>query len=498
METITIQKKNEVFLNIQTDPSIEMELSEHFQFFVPGYKFMPAYRNRMWDGKIRLFDSRKKTLYCGLHKYLHEFCDVRDYKLEVIESPQYGALESSLSPDLEGLLSKISLSVNGGDIIPRQYQLEGLSHTLSQEKSLLLSPTASGKSLIIYLAIRYYLDVFDGNVLLIVPTTSLVEQMYSDFGDYSRKDTWSYEENCHRIYSGREKIGVQQRVIISTWQSIYKLPASWFNSFGMVIGDEAHNFKAKSLTSILEKCTEAKYRIGTTGTLDGTQTHQLVLEGLFGPVYKVTTTKELMDSDDLAQLNIDILILKYKEEYCKQIVKEKYQQELDFIVRYEPRNNFISNLALDQKGNTLILFNYVDKHGKPLHSLLQKKMPDNRKLFYVSGETDVDTRESVREITEKEKDAIIVASIGTFSTGINIRNLHNIIFASPSKSQIRVLQSIGRGLRKSEDGTDTKIYDIADDLHWKTQKNYTLQHAAERIKIYSKERFNYKMYDVNI
>ena len=498
METITIQKKNEVFLNIQTDASIEMELSEHFQFFVPGYKFMPAYRNRMWDGKIRLFDSRKKTLYCGLHKYLREFCDVRDYKLEVIESPQYGALESSLEPNLEGLLSNLSLSVNGADIIPRQYQLEGLSHTLSQEKSLLLSPTASGKSLIIYLAIRYYLDVFDGNVLLIVPTTSLVEQMYSDFGDYSRKDTWSYEENCHRIYSGREKIGVQQRVIISTWQSIYKLPASWFNSFGMVIGDEAHNFKAKSLTSILEKCTEAKYRIGTTGTLDGTQTHQLVLEGLFGPVYKVTTTKELMDNDDLAQLNIDILILKYKEEYCKQIVKEKYQQELDFIVRYEPRNNFISNLALDQKGNTLILFNYVDKHGKPLHSLLQTKMPDKRKLFYVSGETDVDTRESVREITEKEKDAIIVASIGTFSTGINIRNLHNIIFASPSKSQIRVLQSIGRGLRKSEDGTDTKIYDIADDLHWKTQKNYTLQHAAERIKIYSKERFNYKMYDVNI
>jgi superfamily II DNA or RNA helicase len=498
METITIQKKNEVFLNIQTDPSIEMELSEHFQFFVPGYKFMPAYRNRMWDGKIRLFDSRKKTLYCGLHKYLREFCDVRDYNLEVIESPQYGTLESSLEPNLEGLLSNLSLSVNGVDIIPRQYQLEGLSHTLSKEKSLLLSPTASGKSLIIYLAIRYYLDVFDGNVLLIVPTTSLVEQMYSDFGDYSRKDTWSHEENCHRIYSGREKIGVQQRIIISTWQSIYKLPANWFSGFGMVIGDEAHNFKAKSLTSILEKCTEAKYRIGTTGTLDGTQTHQLVLEGLFGPVYKVTTTKELMDNDDLAQLNIDILILKYKEEYCKQIVKEKYQQELDFIVRYEPRNNFISNLALDQKGNTLILFNYVDKHGKPLHSLLQTKMPDKRKLFYVSGETDVDTRESVREITEKEKDAIIVASIGTFSTGINIRNLHNIIFASPSKSQIRVLQSIGRGLRKSEDGTDTKIYDIADDLHWKNQKNYTLQHAAERIKIYSKERFNYKMYDVNI
>ena len=498
MDTITIQKKNEVFLNIQTDAGIEMELSEHFQFFVPGYKFMPAYRNRMWDGKIRLFDSRKKTLYIGLHKYLREFCDVRDYNLEVIESPQYGALESSLEPNLEGLLSNLSLSVNGADIIPRQYQLEGLSHTLSKEKSLLLSPTASGKSLIIYLAIRYFLDVFDGSVLLIVPTTSLVEQMYSDFGDYSAKDTWSHEENCHRIYSGREKIGVSQRIIISTWQSIYKLPASWYSGFGMVIGDEAHNFKAKSLTSILEKCTEAKYRIGTTGTLDGSQTHQLVLEGLFGPVYKVITTKELIDNNDLAQLEISILILKYQEELCKQVSKMKYQEELDFIVRYEQRNNFISNLALDQEGNTLVLFNYVDKHGKPLHTLLKTKIKEDRKLFYVSGETDVDTRESVREITEKEKNAIIVASIGTFSTGINIRNLHNIIFASPSKSQIRVLQSIGRGLRKSEDGRPTKIYDIADDLHHKTNKNYTLQHAAERIKIYSKEKFNYKMYDINI
>ena len=205
-----------------------------------------------------------------------------------------------------------------------------------------------------------------------------------------------------------------------------------------------------------------------------------------------------MDSEQLAQLDIQILLLKYKEEYCKVISKLKYQQELDFIVGYDARNNFISNLALDQKGNTLILFNYVEKHGKPLHTLLKEKIDDKRKLFYVSGETDVDSREQTRAITETENNAIIVASIGTFSTGINIRNLHNIIFASPSKSQIRVLQSIGRGLRKSDDGRETKLYDIADDLHWKARKNYTLQHAAERIKIYSKEKFKYKLYDINI
>ena len=499
MDTLIVTKKNEAFMSIECDPSIEMELSEHFQFYVPGYKFMPAYKNRMWDGKIRLFDSRKKTLYCGLFKYLKEFCDSRDYNIICEKNPRYGTLDQGLRVNTDSLFDEITLSVNGGEITPRQYQLDALSVMLSQQKALMLSPTASGKSLMIYLAIRYFLKHNDKKVLVIVPTTSLVEQMYADFGDYSGTDsTFNHAERCHRIYSGREKFGVQQDVIITTWQSIHKLPGSWFLDFGMVIGDEAHNFKAKSLTSIMEKCTEAAYRIGTTGTLDGTQTHRLVLEGLFGPVHRVTTTKDLMDNKDLSQLDIDILILKYKDELCKEVVKKKYQEELDFIVRYEARNKFISNLALDQKGNTLVLFQFVEKHGKPLHDMLKNKVSEGRRLFYVSGETDVDTREEIRSITEKEDNAIIVASIGTFSTGINIKRLHNIIFASPSKSQIRVLQSIGRGLRKSGDGIDTKVYDIVDDLHWKSQKNYTLLHAAERIKIYSKERFNYKLWDINI
>ena len=345
--------------------------------------------------------------------------------------------------------------------------------------------------------------MYDNDVLIIVPTTSLVEQMYTDFEDYSEFDNWNAQKECHRIYAGRDKFNFKERVTITTWQSIYKLDHEWFQRYGMVIGDEAHTFKAKSLTAILEKCTEAKYRIGTTGTLDGTQTHQLVLEGLFGPVYKVTTTKDLIDRNALADLDIKILLLKYKDEICRQIAKSKYQEEVDFIVKYHPRNNFISNLAMDQKGNTLILFQYVEKHGKPLHNMLKEKfdkMPreTERKLFYVSGETDVDTREQIRAITENEDDAIIVASMGTFSTGINIKRLHNIIFASPSKSQIRVLQSIGRGLRKTKDGQDTQVFDIADDLHWKSKKNYTLQHAAVRIAIYSKEKFNYEIHEIKI
>jgi len=502
MEKIIVKKKNEVFLHVVTEPGIEMELTEHFCFFVPGYKFMPAYKNRMWDGKIRLFDLRKKVIYAGLFTYIKEFAQARGYELICEDNSMYGRPDTEELHDIESFLNSLSLSVNGVGITPRSYQLDALSRALQEKKSLLLSPTASGKSLIIYLAIRYHLEMNQGNVLLIVPTTSLVEQMYSDFGDYSATDEWNVGDNCHKIYSGKEKYNIKQRVIITTWQSIYKESSNWFQDFGMVVGDEAHNFKAKSLTSILEKCVNAKYRIGTTGTLDGSQTHQLVLEGLFGPVFKVTTTKKLMEENSLSQLDIFVLLLKYSDEYCKLVSKMKYQDEIDFIVKYEARNNFIANLAMDQEGNSLILFQFVDKHGKPLHDLLKKKfdeLPRNtRRLFYVSGETDVDTREEIRAITEKQDNAIIVASMGTFSTGINIKRLHNIIFASPSKSQIRVLQSIGRGLRKSADGIDTKVFDIADDLHWKSKKNYTLLHAAERIKIYSKEKFDYKIHDINI
>jgi superfamily II DNA or RNA helicase len=267
----------------------------------------------------------------------------------------------------------------------------------------------------------------------------------------------------------------------------------------MVIGDEAHFFKAKSLAAIMEKLIYASHRIGTTGTLDGTLTHKLVLEGLFGPVHRVTTTKELMDSNALSELEISVLLLKYSDDFCRAAKVLDYQQEIDFLVTHEPRNRFIRNLAMAQKGNTLILYNYVEKHGKPLYEAIRDKLKSigsERKVFFVSGDVETDERERIRAITEKETDAIIVASMGTFSTGINIRNLHNIVFASPSKSQIRILQSIGRGLRKADNGQKTQVFDVADDLHWKKHRNYTLDHAAERIKIYGKEQFDYKIYEV--
>jgi superfamily II DNA or RNA helicase len=503
MDIITVKKKNHAMLSISTEPSIDMELSSHFEWFVPGYKFMPQYKNRMWDGKFRLYNTLHKEIPAGVYDYVKEFADVRGYTLNIEHCPTYGSINTKVDIDINTLarfIQDLTLTSKGVKIEPREYQLKGILHAIHNKASLLLSPTASGKSLIIYCTIRWYLENYDNNVLLVVPTTSLVEQMYSDFADYSMyDDTWDVEEYTHRIYSGKER-NTDKRIVITTWQSIYKMQSKWFEPYSMVIGDEAHTFKAKSLTSIMSKLRDADFRIGTTGTIpdQDSDCHKLILEGHFGPIYKVTSTKELMDAGTLAQMSINILLLKYPEVLCKSLKKATYQEEIDFIVSNKERNNFIKNLALDQDGNTLVLFNLVKKHGEPLYKMISEKSADNRKVFFVSGSTPTDDRERIRQLTEKENDAIIVASLGTFSTGINIKNLHNIIFASPSKSQIKVLQSIGRGLRKSETGQGTEVFDIADDLHYRKKQNYTLIHSGERIKIYSKEQFEYDIYEVQI
>ena len=500
---IKIWKKNESTALVDCDPGIAQGLSEYFSFFVPGYKYMKLYKRKIWDGKIRLFNVNSHELPAGLYPFVEEFCKRNNYSL-LTKSSDYGSLVDKDEQDPNQIfeyIKDLKLTSRGQNIEIRDYQFDAVMKALNLNRCVLLSPTGSGKSLIIYclsqIWLKYLTDGFrypkSGRVLIVVPTTSLVEQMQKDFVDYGLN-----EKAVHKIYSGKDKDNIESSIVISTWQSIYKLPQEWFNQFGMVIGDECHGFKSKSLTDIMNKCTEAKYRIGTTGTLDNAQVHHLVLQGLFGKIHRVTTTKALQDNNTLAKLDINIIILKYNEEIRKSLGKVTYQDEIDWIVKNKSRNTFIRNLALDASGNTLVLFNFVEKHGKPLFDMINDKAEEDRKIFYVSGEVETSDREAIREITEKQKNAIIVASLGTFSTGINIKNLHNIIFASPSKSQIKVLQSIGRGLRKADDGRITRLYDIADDLQTKSRKNYAILHSEERIKIYNKEKFDYKIIEVPI
>jgi superfamily II DNA or RNA helicase len=332
--------------------------------------------------------------------------------------------------------------------------------------------------------------------LIVVPTVSLVAQLHSDFNIYG-EEGWDAYRNVHCIMEGKSK-DTEKPITISTWQSIYKMPKNYFDQFDVVIGDECHLFKAKSLTSIMTKLTKAKHRIGTTGTLDGTDTHQLILEGLFGPVKQITTTKELIDSKQLSDFHIKALTLRYSEDERKRMARSRYQDEIDFIVAHEKRRNFIRNLTVSLDGNTLVLFQYVEKHGKPLYECIKNAIDKDRKIFFVYGGTDVDQRERVRAIVEEENNAIIVASNGVYSTGVNIKRLHNIIFTHPGKSKVRTLQSIGRGLRTGEDKTIATLYDIVDDLGYKTHKNFAIKHFLERHKHYMDEKFDVKIYKVDL
>ena len=480
-DKLYIEKINEVYNKVKTDDrGIAEELSAYFTFKVPGYQFMPAYRNKFWDGQIRLYNTSTQMLYSGLNNYVQIFAKERGYEVEYEydnSAENYSVAEAKKFIEEE----KFTMT-------PRDYQLEAYVDAIRYKRGLFISPTASGKSFIIYMVMRKLLR----QTLIIVPTTTLVHQMYSDFEEYG----FNSEKYCHKIFSGKDK-NTDKPVVITTWQSIYKLRKDWFKKFDVVIGDEAHLFKAKSLTSILEKMEDTEYRFGFTGTLDGTQTHKLVLEGLFGPAQKVISTKELMDSGTLADFKIKILALKYHDEIRKIVSKMDYQAEMDFLVSHEGRNKFIKNLALSLNGNTLLLFQYVDKHGRILEEMIKKEAGD-RKVFFIHGGVKGEERDDIRGIVEKENNAIIVASYGTFSTGVNIKNLHSIIFASPSKSKIRNLQSIGRGLRKSDTKDSAILYDIADDLSWKSTSNFTLKHLMERVKIYDEEKFDYKLYSIGI
>lgn len=492
MTTVTFDKKDEVHVKISCeDAGVLMEISEHFTFFVEGYRFMPSFRAGQFDGRIRLFNRQTRCLPYGLMIEAAKMLNSRGYSLrfgaEIINDPR-----PSQQSILEWIETIPLTNEHGEELVPHDYQIDAVLHSLSEKRSLIISPTGSGKSLIIYLMLRWFLDhgTPGKKILIVVPTTSLVAQLSSDFGDYCKGDPdWSADDHVHQIYSGKEK-ETGKDIVISTWQSAVNMKPEWFDQFGMILGDEAHLFKAVSLGKIMANLKHAAWRIGTTGTLDGSLTNERSLVGHFGPIHRTTTTHDLIQEGKLSAMTVDCLVIDHAEEDRKVVCKFKYMEEIDTIVGDKARNRFIVDETLRTEGNTIVLFNRVENHGKPLLELFLAS-GTKRPIHYISGETKTEERERIRHLIETQEDAILVASFGTCSTGLNIKSVHNIVFAAPNKSQIRVLQSIGRGLRKAKNGQPLKVIDISDDYSWKKTKNHTLNHALHRINIYAKEKFPY-------
>lgn len=498
---ITIKKLNETHLKIDSnDSGILQELSDKFTFFADNYKYHPKFKMKVWDGKIHLFNLMRQTLYVGLYSEVIKFCKDNDYEYQLIDAKPYGLPGQRVDTTPEEVVKFVdSLNIHSGgnklDI--RDYQYEAIYKAIKNQRLTILSSTGSGKSLIQYCILRYCLEK-ELRVLMIVPTQQLCYQMLSDFADYSSENGFDAESLIHLIMAGANKY-IDKPVYVSTWQSLQrdKVDSKWLNSFDAIFCDEVHGASAKELQGIMEKATDVFIRLGFTGSLSKTKTNNLTIQGLFGEIVRVSSTKDLMEAGHLSELDIKCLVLKHGPE-TNHLFKSKveYQKEIEFLIGHDKRNKFIRNLALSLKGNTLILFVRVEEHGQKIYDLISEKDP-NRQTFFVHGGVEAEERDQVRHIVEKANDAIIVASAGVFSTGVNIKRLHNIIFASPTKSVIRVLQSIGRGLRKAHDKTHVTLYDISDKLNkGKSWNNHTYSHLIERLKIYSEEQFEYKITEI--
>lgn len=494
---------NETHIKVLIDDfGIEQEMSEFFTFFAPGYKFHPKVKAKIWDGKLRLLDARKKTLYKGLLAIAIKFAKDRKYEFEIDKSldSRTGLKEE----DIRKYVDSLRLTARGVPLEVREYQYQAVFKTLETKRNLLISPTSSGKSAILYCKTRWHLDN-DHRVLLVVPTTMLVEQIFSDFKDYSSANGWDVDDNVQLLYSGKEKL-FNKPLMISTWQSITAMmknqPDEFYNLTSKVdvaLFDEAHTYKAAAVLSTMEKFVKTGWRTGTTGTIDNNKINELSLIGLMGPIYKVISTKQLMDAGQVTSLKIKALMLQHPIELRQQLKGMKYTEEISYIVGCESRNKFIVNLAKACKGNTLILFNFVERHGAVLHSMLESKLANSgRSIYFVHGGTDVEDREKIRLTVEKEDDAIIVATSSLFSTGINMPSIANIIFAVPTKSTIRIRQSIGRGLRLKDGKSHCNLFDIVDDLSFKSYTNTTMQHFQERVKVYDAEQFEWELIKVEL
>lgn len=482
MSDITVHRVNNVYSRVECERSIAMELSEAFTFEVPGARFQPAFKNKYWDGKIRLLNYQTRQIYAGLTQNIQQFAQDRGYTCETVGFPYHDVSSDTLKQFIKWL------NVNP-KITMRPYQFDAFEMGVKETRKLFISPTASGKSFMIYLTAMYIVHILKQRVLIVVPSTQLVSQLYGDFVDYNNGDDGL---NVWQIRDGGEKRN-DYDITISTWQAIQNQPDAWYKPFSALIGDEVHTFKATSLKKIAERCN-VPYRLGFTGTLDGTESNELVLQGLFGTKHQVTTYSDLRSQGYIADPRINCLVLEHDDETRKASVGLEYKDEMSLIQSSIPRREYLMRLIKSLKGNVLCLYQAIDNHLIPMHELMVKEFGEEF-VYKIHGSIKTDAREDIRRIFDQQQNAKLNASYQTCQAGINIVNINHIVLCDPTKSQIRLLQSMGRGLRQNAT-KDKKItiWDIADNLKWKKYKaNHTLNHMKERVKIYSREDFDYEL-----
>jgi superfamily II DNA or RNA helicase len=496
--TLYLQHLNGVYSRLTGDRSALMEIADELTFEVPNARFHPKVRHGFWDGKIRLVNSLTGEVYTGLHRNIREIARERDIDIQV--DPFFDSQPFSVAEALQFVKSL------GLPFEPYDYQTKCLVDVVRDKRGLFVSPTSSGKTLITYLICKY----FNLKTLIIVPTTNLLTQLVEDFKEFG------YDGHVHQVYQGTEK-STDDLFTVAIWNSIYKLPKKHFDQYDVVIGDEAHLFDAKSLKTLIEKTENAEIKVGLTGSLKGSKTHELALTGMFGPKRRTIQTHEMISRGISSDIRIKVLMFSYPDTVInylktkfgkervikvpggtKKLTGMEYKDEVEFILSYPHRNKFIKNLILSLEGNTVVLYHRVKDHGDILRQMVEETK--QIKVFNIQGNVSKEEREAVRQAIEQIDHSVTFASSKTFSTGTSVDNIQNVILVQPLASRVNNLQSIGRGLRKDGKANLVTLYDLADQIpiYRKPRQNFLLKHALVRLKLYAEEKFKFKVYNIGL
>lgn len=500
MIDIQVHFKDHSHVLIECEDSVFFELKDYFSFEADGYKFNPRYRYGSWDGRIRLLDNNRQLPF-GLASFVRKFADNNGYK--VWFDPAIFEQDPLTREEFDKWIKSKEIYSGNTKIEPHWYQADAVYEGLVNRRRILNLPTSAGKSLIQALLALYYAENFEGKILILVPTTALVDQMINDFADY-------------RLFPRGAMLGIRSGtkrdsdalIYVSTWQTAVKQPLEWFSQFGMMMNDECHLATGKSISTIVAGLRDCPYKFGLSGSLKDGKANVMQYVGLFGEIFRPVSTAQLMEDGQVTDLKINSIFLRYPDNIAVAMKGKTYQEEIKVITKAKKRNKWIANLAVklaSRNENAFLMFKHVE-HGKELFQMI--KDLGHEKVYYVSGEVDTETRNALKVMAENGTGIIVVASYGVFSTGISVKNLHHVILAHPVKSKIIVLQTIGRVLRKHTSKSIATVWDICDDLGVKPKSanakkkyvhlNYALRHALERIQRYAEEKFNYVMKTVEL
>lgn len=505
--------------SIQSDDLLALgNLYGQFSFYVPGFRFMPAYERGAWDGKIHLVDLRSKTFPTGLLNQIESY--LTDSNIEYTKEGFPESVSRETVEELEEFIKSHHYYSKGKEIFPREDQTEAIIRAIREKRCINICPTSFGKSLCIFIQALFHIEKLGSKVIIVVPSVNLVRQFKNDIIDYCTGPEGVRLPVTQEIYSGHSKtIEHDTDIVITTWQSIFKLDPSWINQFGCLILDEAHKGSANCIRKVFQDATEVAYRTGWTGSLKESSLVGLQAESLIGPIKVITDTATLMDKGIVADLSIECVRFQYDPDVVEDLSsylegkksvtgsgKNVYNDEVKFLESSYSRNKTIIDMAGSIKKTGLLLYTHV-AHGKTLYEYARHYYPE-RNVYRIDGSCVIrndekfNTYEELKSIIEKEEDAILICSFGVFSTGVSIKNIHYIFFTVPVKSYVRTIQSIGRGLRISDTKRKIILFDLIDDLCKKAKsrvkENYAYKHFKERFAMYNEQKFKYNMSTIRV